>query len=100
MPFVRRKPRKGGGFYCSLEERYREGGKVKSRYIRSLNDGGIDRSIHGYASEFSDMQQGAAQLEARDKAATEKSASAAPATDSGQENAASDKGGGAESGAA
>lgn len=99
MAFVRTKIVKGR-VYRSLEERYRQNGKVKSRYIRSLNDGEIDRSIHGYASELQDIAQGAAQLEARDKAAAEKSAGAAPAAGSGQENAASDKEGGAESGAA
>jgi hypothetical protein len=38
MPFVRTKVVKGRT-YRSLEERYREGGKVKSRYIRSLPAG-------------------------------------------------------------
>lgn len=90
MAFIRTKI-VNGRVYRSLEERYREGGKVKSRYIRSLGD--VDRSLHGHAGEFQDMQQGAAQLEAREKAAAEKSTSEAPAADTGQENAASDKGG-------
>lgn len=48
MAFIRTKI-VNGRVYRSLEERYREGGKVKSRYIRSLGD--VDRSLHGHAGE-------------------------------------------------
>lgn len=57
MTFIRRKIVKGR-VYLSEEERYRENGKVKSRYIRSLreHDRFIDRSIAGHASEVQDLQ--------------------------------------------
>lgn len=57
MSFIRRKVVKGR-VYLSEEERYRENGKVRSRFIRSLreHDRIIDRSIAGHASEVQDLQ--------------------------------------------
>lgn len=50
-----------GKTYRSLEERYREGGKVKSRYIRSLtNDGlrdGTGAHYQGEVAAFDGMVQ-------------------------------------------
>ncbi len=100
MAFIRTRT-VNGRKYRSLEERYREGGKVKSRYIRSLGADGFDRHLHGHAGEFADMKQGYDQLQAREKAAAapapaaaEAPASEAPAADAGHENAASGSEGG------
>jgi hypothetical protein len=45
MAFVRiKRNRKTGKIYRSLEERYRENGRVRSRYIRSLSNDKFERS--------------------------------------------------------
>lgn len=45
MAFVRRRRRKGGGFYRSLEERYRdENGRVRTRWLKNL---GIEHPMFG-----------------------------------------------------
>jgi hypothetical protein len=68
--FVRERVNKKTGHVTrSLEERYREGDKVKSRYIRTLSPTQEhDRSVVGHAREFQDMEQGMRQLEAREQA--------------------------------
>jgi hypothetical protein len=86
MAFVRQKT-VGKYRYSYLERRYREGGKVRSESICLGRVGGFDRSIDGYAGEFDDMAQGAAQLAEREAAKAD-----------GAREAASDKD--AESGAA
>src|SRR4029077_10501432 len=61
MTFIRQKT-VGKYSYRYLERRYREGGKVRSESICLGRVGGFDRSIDGYAGEFDDMAQAAAQL--------------------------------------
>jgi hypothetical protein len=80
-----------GRTYSSLEERYRQDGKVKSRHIRSLGaHKGFDRHLDGYAGEFHDMQQGYEQLQSREaaksSAATSKDAPGVDDTSKGEGN--------------
>jgi hypothetical protein len=99
MSFIRTKT-VNGRVYRSLEERYREGGKVRSRYIRSLGtDYWNDRAanepvgVHDAIVETMGRQQ-----QQQDKTAADKSTGETPAADSGKENASDE--GGEDSGAA
>jgi hypothetical protein len=68
MAFIRTKI-VNGKTYRSLEERYREGKKVKSRYVRALNPNEFNRSVDGYSQENEHRAQGAAALAAREQEA-------------------------------
>jgi hypothetical protein len=101
MTFIRTKI-VNGRTYRSLEERYREGDKVKSRYIKSLGTSGYwsDRTTNEPVGVHDAMVETFERQQAQEKARAEKSTSEAPAAESGHENAASEKDSGEDSGAA
>ena len=102
MPFIRTRTINGRK-YRSLEERYREGRKVKSRYIRSLGPsdghfagevGAYDGMVESYLNPPAPIPAAPAFSQSDFLAETQAPANDAPAADAGQENAASDSEGG------
>lgn len=78
-----------GRTYRTLEERYRQGGKVKSRHVRSLGPNEFNRFVDGYEGEARDMLQGYEQLQAREAA---KNSAQAPANEEGTDAKDGDQG--------